>query len=157
MLPALTLVWATRTLAHGMQIQRLHDALQILVILSAKEAHLQPRGPRMPIECRIDRCSATLPIGQRSQPIIRRVVRNNGKWRGHVNPPLDSTMPGLPQQAEERFETAHGCFHGARGPDGGGSQLLLYPAMCPVTNRLRTTAKSILCCIFATQFARPQS
>ena len=47
MLPALAHVRAARALADRVQVERAHDALQLLVIGAAKEAHAQPRWPGM--------------------------------------------------------------------------------------------------------------
>src|SRR5205085_12415912 len=47
MFPAFAHVRAARTFAHGMQIERPHQALQVVETLSAKELHAQPGGPWM--------------------------------------------------------------------------------------------------------------
>ena len=41
------MIRAARALAHGVQIERAHDALQVLIIRPAKEFHAQPFRPRM--------------------------------------------------------------------------------------------------------------
>jgi len=47
MFPAFTHVWAARALAHRVQIERAHDALELLVIRSPEILHPQPGRPRM--------------------------------------------------------------------------------------------------------------
>ncbi len=47
MLPALAHVGAARALADRMQVECAHDALQVLVALSAKKFDAQPIRPRM--------------------------------------------------------------------------------------------------------------
>jgi len=47
MFPALSHVWAARRFANGVQIQRAHDALQILIALASEEFHPKPVRPRV--------------------------------------------------------------------------------------------------------------
>ena len=42
MLPAFAHVRATRTFAHGVQVERAHDALQVLIVFAAEEFYAEP-------------------------------------------------------------------------------------------------------------------
>ena len=46
-LPALAHVGAARAFADGVQVERAHDALQLLIIFAAEESHAQPGRARM--------------------------------------------------------------------------------------------------------------
>ncbi len=52
MFPAFAHVGAARAFTDGMQAKRAHQALELLVIRSAEETHLEPVGPRMHVRRR---------------------------------------------------------------------------------------------------------
>src|SRR5258707_9034436 len=70
-LPALAHVRAARRLANGVEIQRAHDALQVLITLATEEFNAKPVWPRV--------C-----VGRRQ---VRRAVGDDVKGRGHVAGP----------------------------------------------------------------------
>src|SRR5258707_10456675 len=68
LLPALAPVPAARRFANGVEIQRAHDALQVLITLATEEFNAKPVRPRV--------C-----VGRRQE---RRAVGDEVKGKGHV-------------------------------------------------------------------------
>ena len=75
MFPAFAHVRAARAFADGVQIERAHDALQILIILAAEKSHAEPGWARM------SRCGVAAAAERRFEIMLKgeaiRVVLNH--------------------------------------------------------------------------------
>jgi len=79
-LPALAHVGAARALAHGVEVERAHDALEFLIIGAAEKFHAQPGRARM-------RCCGWRRASRQIRDDVKGQSHSRGLELGILRPP----------------------------------------------------------------------